>query len=346
MNLPLVTVVVPVYNVEKYLNRCVDSIVNQTYKNLEIILVDDASPDNCPQMCDSWAAKDNRIKVIHKCNQGRGYARNSGIDSATGEYICFVDSDDFIESVTIEDCCLLAKKQNADVVSFGYRQISADGIRRRERIPDTDKYLYEGREITEEYLPDAIGRNPATGRRHHISLSACFSLFSLKLLKENNLCFVSEREVISEDSFFMLKLLGKAKRLAVIDKVFYNYCYNEKSLTRIYRADRCEKISQFYFDCIKLCSNLGYSEIVTERLWELYFGNLMGHLKQLVASDQKPSYKRDEFKRIIEDDTLQKIFSDINYSKTEPSVRIIIFLMKHRLTALAWIMFEIRNLKG
>ena len=91
-----VTVVIPIYNVEKYLNRCIESVIGQTYENLEIILVDDESPDNCPQICEDWKNRDNRIKVVHKKNAGLGYARNTGIDCATGEYICFVDSDDFV----------------------------------------------------------------------------------------------------------------------------------------------------------------------------------------------------------------------------------------------------------
>ena len=97
MNKPLVSVIVPVYKVEDYLDKCVKSIVAQTYENLEIILVDDGSPDNCPSMCDSWAQKDSRIKVIHKENGGVSSARNSALDAAAGDYICFVDSDDFIE---------------------------------------------------------------------------------------------------------------------------------------------------------------------------------------------------------------------------------------------------------
>ena len=97
MNQPeLISIIVPVYKVEKYLDKCVESIVEQTYKNLEIILVDDGSPDNCPAMCDEWAQKDSRIKVIHKENGGLSSARNAGLDACTGEYIYFLDSDDYI----------------------------------------------------------------------------------------------------------------------------------------------------------------------------------------------------------------------------------------------------------
>ena len=98
----LVSVVLPIYNVEKYLDRCIESVVGQTYKNLEIILVDDESPDGCPKKCEDWAKRDKRIKVIHKENAGLGYARNTGIENATGEYICFFDSDDYVEKDTIE----------------------------------------------------------------------------------------------------------------------------------------------------------------------------------------------------------------------------------------------------
>ena len=97
MQKDVIAVVLPIYNVEKYLDRCLDRIVNQTYKNLEIILVDDGATDNCPSMCDEWAKKDSRIKVIHKKNAGLGMARNTGIENATGEYICFFDSDDYVD---------------------------------------------------------------------------------------------------------------------------------------------------------------------------------------------------------------------------------------------------------
>lgn len=98
MNEIVVSVIVPVYKVEKFLNRCVSSIVSQSYRNLEIILVDDGSPDSCPDLCNQWSAKDKRIRVIHQTNRGLSAARNAGLDVATGHYIAFVDSDDWIET--------------------------------------------------------------------------------------------------------------------------------------------------------------------------------------------------------------------------------------------------------
>ena len=113
-DLPLISVIVPVYKVERYLDRCVQSIVDQTYRNLEIILVDDGSPDACSDMCDAWAAKDHRIRVIHQENRGLGAARNSGIRISTGELIGFVDSDDWLEPTMYEVLYHSLTKENAD----------------------------------------------------------------------------------------------------------------------------------------------------------------------------------------------------------------------------------------
>ena len=113
----LISIIVPVYKVEKYLKKCLDSIINQTYKNLEIIIVDDGSPDGCPNICDEYSKKDDRIKVIHQKNMGLSIARNNGIKLATGEYIGFVDSDDYIRYTMYEDMYKAAVNNSAPLVS-------------------------------------------------------------------------------------------------------------------------------------------------------------------------------------------------------------------------------------
>lgn len=136
MDKPLISVIVPIYNVEPYLNRCLESIVNQNYQNLEIILVDDGSPDNCPQICDEWAKKDSRIVVLHVKNGGAGYARNKGIDKATGEWCVLVDGDDYLhenmilhlynnleDNMDLSECCIV--KTTTDVASFSEKNEDA-----------------------------------------------------------------------------------------------------------------------------------------------------------------------------------------------------------------------------
>ena len=122
-----VSVVVPVYNAEKYIKTCVNSIRNQTYKNLEIILVDDGAKDNSPQICDDFQKEDARIRVIHKKNEGAGKSRNRGIEIATGDYILFVDSDDYIKSTLIEKCVKAADGCKAAIVMFGVENVWCNG---------------------------------------------------------------------------------------------------------------------------------------------------------------------------------------------------------------------------
>ncbi len=127
--MPKISVIIPVYKVEKYLDKCVESVVNQTYKDLEIILVDDGSPDNCPAMCDEWAKKDSRIKVLHKQNGGLSSARNAGLDIATGEYIGFVDGSDYILPEMYEGLLGAMEKENADVAAGGLNYINPLGYK-------------------------------------------------------------------------------------------------------------------------------------------------------------------------------------------------------------------------
>lgn len=121
----LISVIIPVYKVEDYLDECVASVASQTYKNLEIILVDDGSPDHCPRMCDAWAEKDSRIRVIHKANGGLSDARNAGLEIASGDYIAFVDSDDYIQLDMLEKLLAAMRKENADIAACGIRNFGA-----------------------------------------------------------------------------------------------------------------------------------------------------------------------------------------------------------------------------
>ena len=162
----LISVVVPVYNVEKYIDKCINSIINQTYKNLEIILVDDGSPDNCGNICDEYAKKDNRIIVIHKENGGVSSARNIGIKNAKGKWITFVDSDDWIENDYVEKLSKIGIQNKAEVVLCGYNRINNNDKQPINAIGEIKKYN------SFEYLIKTL--NPQTG----------FGFCHMKLIKK------------------------------------------------------------------------------------------------------------------------------------------------------------------
>ena len=129
----MISVIVPIYKVEDYLDRCIESIVKQKYRNLEIILVDDGSPDQCGAICERWAAKDRRIKVIHKKNAGLAAARNTGIEESSGEYLCFIDSDDFLEPKMLEKLLKALIMEEAEVAACNFVYEYEDPEKKTER---------------------------------------------------------------------------------------------------------------------------------------------------------------------------------------------------------------------
>lgn len=340
----LVSVVVPVYNVEKYLDKCLGSIVGQTYKNIEIILVDDGSPDNCPQMCDEWAEKDSRIKVIHKKNAGLGMARNTGIDNSNGQYICFIDSDDSIAANTIEKCVDAALKKNVDAVLFGMVDVNS----KNEYLQDVDfsicKLVYEGKQVVEELLPEIIAHDFSSGPAHNFAFSACTALFKLSVIKDNNLSFLSEREIISEDSYFLLELYSKLNAVALIPEALYFRFNNNFSLTKTYRSDRQQKNTFFYERALELAENLRYSNQLKNRISVLYQNFTIAALKQTMASSINAKLKLKTIKEVLKASLLRSTFTVEILKLQKPLLKLFYSLARLRLYCFCYLMlwFKVR----
>jgi Glycosyltransferases involved in cell wall biogenesis len=211
----LVSVIVPIYNVEAYLQRCVDSILSQTYKNLEIILVDDGSPDECPAICDEYANKDRRVQVIHKKNGGLSDARNAGLKIITGDYLMFVDSDDWLEKTAISDLYKLIVRSNAQLAIGGMQRIE-DGT---EHILKSD-FSGETRErcFTKTQAMEDLFRN------------GCAAWARLFLREIHNGIFFPVGE-INEDEAIMLSILNRCTTVAQTNLVVYNYRCRPDSIT-------------------------------------------------------------------------------------------------------------------
>ncbi|MBR2040186.1 MAG: glycosyltransferase family 2 protein [Clostridia bacterium] len=233
----MVSIIIPVYNVEKYLKRCVDSVLNQTYKNIEIILVDDGSPDNCPLMCDEFAKTDPRIKVIHKQNGGLSSARLAGFKEAEGEYILFVDSDDYIEKDMVEKLVFAIKEKNADLVICGY--YTQFGDRNEENFLPFDSDILE--DINTDYILPLIGN--AEGK---ISLPGFLPIRLLKKSFMDESFFVSENKYFAEDIVFDLLYSDKIQKIAVVNEPLYYYCINGQSLSNKYRKNKFQMLKNLY----------------------------------------------------------------------------------------------------
>lgn len=225
----LISVIVPVYKVEKYLDCCVQSIVDQTYTNLEIILVDDGSPDNCPAMCDAWAMRDNRIRVIHKKNGGLSDARNAGMAVATGVYIAFVDSDDWVDSRYIS-----AMYQSIGDTDAGIAACDIRFVTEGEAVPPTSEW--DGYRVCapEEAIADIL---VGQGFR----AVACNKLYHRRYL-------AGEKYPVGkhhEDEFFTYRILAKAEKLVFVKLPLYNYLQRSGSIMHTITMKRLDALDAY-----------------------------------------------------------------------------------------------------
>ena len=229
----LISIIIPVYKVEKYLEKCIQSVINQTYENLQIILVDDGSPDNCGKICDEYAKKDHRIEVIHKSNGGLSDARNKGLEIAKGEYIGFVDSDDYIEADMYEVLYNLLKQYNADVSICNFYTVSQGKI----SIKNADNGIneYNRIEILKEILLDK-----------NIQSYAWNKLYKKELFDEIKYPIGKKYEDIGTTFY----LLEKCNKVVVTGKSEYYYINRQDSIvnnvTESTITDYIELIMQRY----------------------------------------------------------------------------------------------------
>lgn len=285
MTQPKVSIIVPIYNVEKYLDRCMQSLLNQTLKDIEIIMVDDGSPDNCPKMCDEYAKKDERVKVIHKQNAGLGYARNSGLEIAIGEYVAFVDSDDYVELDAYEKMYTSVKQYESDAVFTGFKT---------ELVPDVwDKVEVDGQKLvlskekTFEYALDMIANLPYKKKEREHYMSVWHSLYKKSIIDAYNLKFVSERDYGSEDLPFQIDFLTKSNSMVILPFVSYYYCLNGTSLTATFNQDKFERYVRLR---TLLISKLGKDANVMLRINRFIIGYGRAQMINLMASNEKRKY--------------------------------------------------------
>lgn len=230
----MISIIIPIYKVEQYLDECVTSIINQTYKDLEIILVDDGSPDSCPQMCDEWAKKDARIKVVHKKNGGLSSARNAGLRVATGEYIGFVDSDDYVDETMYEDLMRVMMQNEKTMVVSSPIIRNTDGVFTPYKVGTYD--YKDGDTLSfSEYMNLFLGMN--------MDATVWNKLYKREFIQT---MFREGRN--NEDYLFMYynvkNVFNTDKQLAVTDKAHYYYRDNAQSIC--HQAET--SVNRLFFD--------------------------------------------------------------------------------------------------
>lgn len=244
-----ISVIVPVYKVEKYLRQCLESVVNQTYKNLEIIIIDDGSPDNCGAICDEYAAKDERIKMIHQANKGLSAARNVGLDMATGEWISFVDSDDWCELDMYEKALEFAQESNADITMFSVYRNSEGQQYAFQKYPQS--FSSEDGELIKKLQLSCLSGKCAPFSTNYTQGLPWDKLFRTSLIRDHHLRFAEELYA-EEDRIFTLHAFQYAKRVAYLDVKLYHFRYNPYGIGTKYTPNRPQIDENVYRELLRI----------------------------------------------------------------------------------------------
>lgn len=333
-----VSVVVPIYNVECYLKRCIDSLINQTVRPLEIILVDDGSPDGSASICDEYVAKFDYIKVIHKENGGLSSARKAGWQQAAGDLICFVDSDDYVTDEYIRKLSEPFEDAGVDLSICAWFNDN-NGKVSTANLPYTEPYININ-DMAERYILPVIGALPAADAINPPGFVTIRMYRTSKLVESD---FVSEREYFTEDIILNISYsLRQQGKIAVINTPLYYYCINPGSLTLRFREHAFEKLLACNKLCRKLTEDLPYPEIRTKRLYaNMVSATTYGIYN--IGKIRNYSVFRSELKKIFTTTEVKQVFANANWPMAATWHKIIYYSYRFKLYFILYKLLRLRK---
>lgn len=332
----LISVIVPVYNVEQYLEQCIDSLINQTYNNLEILLINDGSTDSSQKICERYVEIDSRIKLYNKQNEGLGLTRNYGLDKAKGVFVSFVDSDDYIHLNMYRVLHSKITQNSADICMSGYTKVNNVG--KHIFVKEYQDIICE-KEERREFILRLLGSSPE--KENSIHPSACASLIRKEVVTNNNLKFKSEREYISEDLLFQIDVLFNCSKVILISEAMYYYRVNPKSLSStadINKFYRLETLHNYISDKSQEYE-LGQEAILRfDRLYFVYIRSIL-----TIISNSQDAYKEKYYmvKEICEDGFLLERIKNYPVYKLKRSARIFLKLITRKQIILILILIKV-----
>lgn len=328
----LISIIIPMYNSEKTLNRCIESVLKQTYSNIEVVLINDGSTDNSRNICEEFAKKDNRIVLVNKENEGVGKARNTGLEVSNGKYISFVDSDDYIESNMIENLYNILISHNVDCVKANYDIVTKNGIEKNNEIIIDS--IYEQENI-ESFVYELL--------RERVKSFLWLLLIKKECIKDK----FSEELFLYEDVNFYLSILGNIKSLCVTSKIMYHYVITENSLSRdtnkidlnineLIKANKIIKqtLRKYNFDNIKNIEAFDTSIINNIINYCYYKFKISKNLKDIIKYFEKLKEEADV-------SVILKNYNDVNLSK---KARIYNDSLINKKYFKFWILSKIKNI--
>lgn len=335
----LISVVLPTYNVKEYITQCVHSLIHQTYREIEILIVDDGSTDGTGALCDKLAMEDSRIRVFHKENGGTHTARNMGIREAKGEYIMFLDPDDWLDENTFQELVFRIKQDDLDVIRFGYvREFPTHSARKENTfLPETLCQGEDCRRICRQTL-GLVGQELAHPENMNFLASACFSLYRKSIIDDNGLELYNIREIATfSDGLFNIRFLQKANRFLYVDIPFYHYRkFAAGAATSNYRESFLQR-QLILFDMLREISqeeNGDFTEAYNNRVIFSTMEICLNALKSHKGFRQKYA----EVKAVLKSPVHRAAYKNMNLRPMPLKWKIYYFLVKTRMTLPVFLM--------
>lgn len=323
-NNPLVSIIVPVYNVQRYLQKCIYSILNQNYKDIEIILVDDGSTDNSGKMCDDYQAQYSNVRSFHKKNTGLGLTRNYGLEYANGDFVMFVDSDDYLKETCVTELVKFVINNNVDTVIGGYTRVDNNG-----KILFEEKYqesIYQGQEVKNRCFTRMLGN--LYKNNDIIKMSVWNCLYSMDLITKNQIYFPSERKYISEDLIWDCKYFKYATKVAISRSDSYFYRYNPSSLTNSYNKKRFSLSIDLYNYVSNFIIETGLPEEACKRFQKSFFIYIRLCIEQ--EGLRKLQVAIPMLRKICDNRKVQYVIKVYPISKLGIKERLFLYFLKHK----------------
>lgn len=336
--MPNISVIIPIYNVERYLMRCIESILKQSYRNFELILIDDGSTDKSGEICDLYRSKDERIKVIHKVNDGASEARNTGIENSNGNYICFVDGDDWIENNMLKEINNVLEMYNPDLIINGLNidNINLQGICSSQENKYKDCFWKDRIDISNNIIK--LFENALIN-------SSCNKIYKADIIRKNNIRFQNTN--IGEDTKFNLEVLSYCEKIKVNDKCYYHYMrYNNvKTLSGILEENSYEQYMSIHKEMIRLFKQWrNYSPEIEKIIARTMLSQYLAVTYKIFASDNN-KYPYKIKKSILDKGLKSKLIISSFKNSEENSKKETLFRLtiRKRWYRLAMILFNLIN---
>lgn len=328
-----VSIIVPIYNMEKYLRRSIESLQNQILREIEIILVNDGSTDNSFAICKEYQKNDKRIKIIDKPNGGVSSARNAGIEIAKGDYIGFIDPDDWIKAEMYENMYNQIIETDADVCFCNF--VVEHQNKSNPQILKIDEYLLKENEIFEELILNMISTSNIKKDSQIIMGSVCRLLIKRELINNNNLKFDTNITYM-EDLVYCVQVLLLSNLVTINRGIYYHYIINQKSAVTSYKENFFEKQKRVYNILTDLLYKYHFNTDIFERMNKRYLNMIMNTIRNEVHLDnpQKVKFKVNYIKKLCNDDKVVSIFNNFNLQSYSLNKKMFIFALKYKLAFL------------